>query len=48
MARFLPRRRSADRCFCLARTSASLDSHRTSARRVVRVVEHPVRGREAH
>ena len=37
-----------DRCSCQARTSASLDSHRTSARRVVRVIEHPVRGREAH
>ena len=37
-----------DRCSCQARTSASLDGHRTSARLVDRVVGHPVYGREAY
>jgi hypothetical protein len=37
-----------DRRSCPARTSAPLNGHRTSARLVVRVVEHPVHGREAY
>ena len=37
-----------DRCSCQTRTSASLDSHRTSVRLIDRVVEHPIHGWEAH